>query len=169
MQNINGQWVDVDAIESNRNYYDRDFDASDWCFDVEEDEDFTIEIRKAQYDYMIDGMYTLKQQYTWARRMADNRMNEIIDLKEQVLELQTALLDGHYMSTWFDCLVKNGDIKAYEEDGLLSYSALPFYQDKVDDLIDKGISMTVIQDYARKKYQEWKANKEKEGEEIEEA
>lgn len=168
MQNINGQWVDVDAIESNRNYYDRDFDASEWCdFGNEDDEDMTIEIRKAQYDGMIDSMYTLKQQYTWASRLADHRMNEIVDLKEQIIELQTALLDDQYMSTWFECLVKNGDIKAYEEDGLLSYSALPFYPDKVDELIDKGISMTVIQDYARKKYQEWK-EKEK-NEEIEEA
>lgn len=179
MQNINGQMVDVDAIEKLRGYYDAQLDASEWCdFDAETDEsyDLTMEIRKAQYDTMVDSLYNLKQRLTYASRHAKgleedkkDLIDEIHYLKEFIDELQQYILEEEFMSGWFEYLVKNGDIKAYKEDGLLSYSALPFYQDKVDELIDKGISMTVIQDYARKKYQEWKANKEKEGEEIEEA
>lgn len=177
MQNINGQMVDVDAIEKLRGYYDAQLDASDWCdFGNEDDEEMTFEIRKAQYDYMIDSIYTLKQKYTWASRHAKkleedkkDLIDEIHELKNFIDELQQYIIGERYISGWFDCLEKNNDLTEYEQDGVPADHQLPFSYDSLDKLYTIGITRPMLVEFAMKKYMEWKANKESEGEEIEEA
>ena len=169
MQNINGQLVDVDAIEKLRGYYDAQLDASEWCFDVQEDEDFTIEIRKAQYDYMIDSIYNLKQRLTYASRHAkkleedkEDLIDEIHELKSFIDELQEYIIGQEYMSGWFDCLEKDGDLEEYEQDKLPAEHQLPFSYESLDKLYTIGITRPMLVEFAKKKYQEWK-EKENEG------
>ena len=179
MQNINGQWVDTDAIEKLRGYYDAQLDASEWCdFDAETDESYnlTIEIRKSQYDTMVDNMYNLKQRLTYASRHAkklegdkEDLIDEIHELKSFIDELQEYIIKEQYMPGWFDCLEKNDDLTEYEQNGLLADHQLPFSYESLDRLYTIGITRPMLVEFAKKKYQEWKANKESEGEEIEEA
>ena len=179
MQNINGQWVDTDAIEKLRGYYDAQLDASDWCdFDAETDEGYelTMEIRKAQYDNMIDNMYNLKQRLTYASRHAKKSeedkkdlIDEIHDLKDFIDQLQEYIIGQAYMAGWFDCLEKNDDLEEYKQDGVLADHQLPFSYESLDKLYTVGITRPMLVEFAKKKYMEWKANKESEGEEIEEA
>ena len=179
MQNINGQMVDTEAIEKLRGYYDAQLDASEWCdFDAETDESYnlTIEIRKAQYDTMVDNMYNLKQRLTYASRHAkkleedkEDLIDEIHELKSFIDELQEYIIGQEYISGWFDCLEKNDDLTEYEQDGVPADHQLPFGYDSLDRLYTIGITRPMLVEFAKKKYQEWKANKESEGEEIEEA
>ena len=179
MQNINGQWVDTDAIEKLRGYYDAQLDASDWCdFDTETDEGYelTMEIRKAQYDNMIDNMYNLKQRLTYASRHAKKSeedkkdlIDEIHDLKDFIDQLQEYIIGQAYMVGWLDCLEKNDDLEEYKQDGVLADHQLPFSYESLDKLYTVGITRPMLVEFAKKKYMEWKANKESEGEEIEEA
>ena len=169
MQNINGQWVDTDAIEKLRGYYDAQLDASEWCFDVQEDEDFTIEIRKAQYDYMIDSIYNLKQRSTYASRHAkkleedkEDLIDEIHELKSFIDQLQEYIIGREYMPGWFDCLDKNDDLTEYEQNGVPVDHQLPFSYESLDKLYTIGITRPMLVEYAKKKYQEWK-EKENEG------
>ena len=164
MQNINGQWVDTDAIEKLRGYYDAQLDASDWCdFGNEDDEDMTIEIRKAQYDSMIENIYNLKQRLTYASRHAKNLeedkkdlIDEIHYLKEFIDELQQYIIGQAYMAGWFDCLEKNDDLEEYEQDGVLADHQLPFTSDSLDNLYELGITRPMLVKFAKDKYQEWK-------------
>ena len=179
MQNINGQMVDTDAIEKLRGYYDAQLDASEWCdFDAETDEGYnlTIEIRKSQYDTMVDNMYNLKQRLTYASRHAkkleedkEDLIDEIHELKSFIDQLQEYIIGQEYISGWFDCLEKNDDLTEYEQNGVLADHQLPFGYDSLDRLYTIGITRPMLVEFAKKKYQEWKANKESEGEEIEEA
>lgn len=164
MQNINGQMVDTDAIEKLRGYYDAQLDASEWCdFDNEADEDMTIEIRKAQYDNMVDNMYNLKQRLTYASRHAkkleedkEDLIDEIHELKSFIDELQEHIIGQEYMPGWFDCLEKNDDLTEYEQDGVPAGHQLPFDYDSLDKLYTLGITRPMLVEYAKKKYMEWK-------------
>lgn len=172
MQNINGQWVDVDAIEKLRDHYDQELDASDWCdFDAETDESYelTMEIRKAQYDEMIDSIYTLKQKYTWASRHAKkleedkkDLIDEIHELKDFIDELQQYIIGQEYMPGWFGYLEMNDDLTEYEQDGVLADHQLPFSYESLDKLYTIGITRPMLVEYTKKKYMEWK-EKEKNG------
>lgn len=170
MQNINGQLVDVDAIEKLHDYYDRELDASDWCdFGNEDDEEMTFEIRKAQYDSMVENMYSLKQRLTYASRHAkkleenkEDLIDEIHELKSFIDELQQYIIGERYISGWFDYLEKNGDLTEYEQDGLLADHQLPFSYESLDKLYTVGITRPMLVEFAKKKYMEWK-EKENEG------
>ena len=164
MQNINGQMVDTDAIEKLRGYYDAQLDASEWCdFGNVEDEDRTIEIRKAQYDTMVDNMYNLKQRLTYASRHAkkleedkEDLIDEIHELKSFIDELQEYIIGQEYISGWFDCLEKNDDLTEYEQDGVLADHQLPFSYESLDRLYTIGITRPMLVEFAKKTYQEWK-------------
>ena len=179
MQNINGQMVDTEAIEKLRGYYDAQLDASEWCdFDAETDEGYnlTIEIRKSQYDTMVDNMYNLKQRLTYASRHAkkleedkEDLIDEIHELKSFIDELQEYIIKEQYMPGWFGCLEKDDDLTEYEQDGVLTDHQLPFIYGSLNKLYTIGITRPMLVEFAKKQYMEWKANKESEGEEIEEA
>ena len=171
MQNINGQMVDTDAIEKLRGYYDAQLDASDWCdFGNEDDEDMTFEIRKAQYDAMVENMYNLKQRLTYASRHAksleedkEDLIDEIHYLKEFIDELQQYIIGQEFMSGWFDCLEKNDDLTEYEQDGVLADHQMPFSYDSMDKLYELGITRPMLVKFAKDKYQEWKEKEKNEG------
>ena len=173
MQNINGQMVDTDKIEALRGYYDAQLDASDWCdFDAETDENYelTMEIRKSQYDTMVDSMYNLKQRLTYASRHAkgleedkEDLIDEIHYLKEFIDELQQYIIGQEFMSGWFDCLEKNDDLTEYEQDGVLADHQMPFSYDSMDKLYELGITRPMLVKFAKDKYQEWKEKEKNEG------
>lgn len=162
MQNINGQWVDTGAIDRLHAYYDKELDGAEWCgFDEELDEDFTMEIRKAQYDQMIDSVYVFKQKYTHAKRQCDRLINENVDLKSQLCEAYNYILESIYMTGWFDCLKKNHELDNYEDDdAALTYSDLPFMNDNIEKVMQFGVDMVMLRSFATKKYKEWKKDNE---------
>ena len=175
MQNINGQMVDNDAIEKLRGYYDAQLDASDWCdFGNEDDEDITFEIRKAQYDSMIENIYNLKQRLTYASRHAkeleedkEDLIDEIHYLKEFIDELQQYIIGQEYMSWWFASLKKNDDLEEYEQDGVPADHQLPFTSDSMDKLYELGITHPMLVKFAKDKYREWKEKEKNERVQLE--
>ena len=96
-------------------------------------------------------------------------IDEIHDLKDFIDQLQVYIIGQEYMSGWFDCLEKNGDLTEYEQDGVLADHQMPFSYDSMDKLYTLGITRPMLVKFAKDKYQEWKTSEEKEGEEIEEA
>ena len=168
MQNINGQMVDVDAIEKLHNYYDSELDCEDWVGidgDGDDDHNLTMEIRKAQYDYMVESIHTLKQRYVYASRHADKLKEQNDELKEQIQTIYQSIMESNYQRNWFASLEKGNRLGNYENGDALGYFELPFYSDDVDKMIEIGISKAQLEDFAHKKYEEWKAEQEvKEGE-----
>lgn len=159
MQNINGQMVDVDAIERLHNYYDSELDCEDWVGidgDGDDDHNLTMEIRKSQYDYMVESIHTLKQRFVYAERHADKLKEQNDGLKEQIVNIYALVMENHFNGSWFDLLSKNNKLGAYEEGNKLDWYALPFYSDDIDAMLSMGISMTELNDFAHKKYKEWK-------------
>ena len=159
MQNINGQMVDVDAIERLHNYYDSELDCEEWVGidgDGDDDHNLTMEIRKAQYDYMVDSIYTLKQRYVYASRHADKLKEQNDELKEQINTIYQSLMEKFYADTWFDSLVKNERIEVYEEGRELGWFELPFYSADIEVMQSVGLSKAVMCEFAHKKYEEWK-------------
>ena len=159
MQNINGQMVDVDAIEKLHDYYDSELDCEEWVGadgDADDDVYLTMEIRKSQYDCMVDSIRTLKQRYVYAERYADTLIKENDELKEQINTIYQTLMNKFYANTWFDSLAKNERIEVYEEGRELGWYELPFYSQDVEVMQAVGLSKAVMCEFAHKKYEEWK-------------
>jgi len=159
MQNINGQWVDTDAIEKLRGYYDAQLDASEWCdFDAETDEsyDLTMEIRKAQYDSMIDNMYNLKQRLTYASRHVKGLEEENQTLRNKLVAFEDYILERSYLDGLFDYLKLTGDLTEYENDGFIPDENLPYLDSALNDLYRIGIERYTLVGFAKLKYAEWK-------------
>lgn len=168
MQIINGQMVNAEAIERLHEYYDSELDCEEWVGidgDADDDADLTIELRKAQYDYMVDSIHTLKQRFVYASRHAELLCKENDELKEQINTIYQSLMEKFYADTWFDTLLKDGRIDDYEKGSELGWYELPFYSHDVEVMQEAGLSKAVMCEFAHKKYEEWKAEKEaKEGE-----
>lgn len=159
MQNINGQMVDVDAIEKLRNYYDTQLDAEAWVGtdgDADDDANLTMEVRKSQYDYMVNSIYVLKQRYVYAERDADKLKEQNDELKEQINTIYQSLMENTYADTWFNTMDKNGRIDAYERGRELGWYELPFYSADIEVMQAVGLSKAVMCEFAHKKYEEWK-------------
>lgn len=165
MKNINGQMVDVDAIEKLHEYYDSELDCEDWVGidgDGDDDHNLTMEIRKSQYDYMVDSIHNLKQRYVYASRHADKLKEQNDELKEQINTIYQSLMENTYADTWFNTMDKNGRIDAYERGRELGWYELPFYSADIETMEAVGLSKAVMCDFAHKKYEEWKAEQEEE-------
>ena len=157
MQNINGKMVDTDAIEKLRGYYDAQLDASDWCdFGNEDDEDMTIEIRKAQYDSMIENIYNLKQRLTYASRHAKGLEEENQTLRDKLVKFEDYILEQSYVEGFFDFLELTGDLTEYENDGFIPDENLPYLDSALNDLYRIGIERYTLVGFAKLKYAEWK-------------
>ena len=159
MQNINGQMVDTDKIEALRGYYDAQLDASEWCdFDAETDESYnlTMEIRKAQYDSMIDNMYNLKQRLTYASRHAKELEEENQTLRNKLVAFEDYILERSYLDGLFDYLKLTGDLTEYENDGFIPDENLPYLDSTLNDLYRIGIERYTLVGFAKLKYAEWK-------------
>jgi hypothetical protein len=151
--------VDVDAIERLHNYYDSELDCEEWTGidgDGDDDHNLTMEIRKSQYDYMVESIHTLKQRFVYAERHADKLKEQNDELKEQIQTIYQSLMENTYADTWFNTMDKNGRIDAYERGRELGWYELPFYSADIEVMQAVGLSKAVMCEFAHKKYEEWK-------------
>lgn len=163
IQNINGQMVDIEAIENLRDYQDKELDPYNWVHLEDGDDDGTVEISLQKYDYLVDSITTLLQRYTYAVRHVKYLKEEIEDLKALINTIHQDELERNYGAYWF----KHDWVRKSFESGCVDKMDMPFTEEAMNVFISHGMNFSEIKDFAFKKYEEWKATNEEPDEERE--